>query len=44
MIPGLTIGNIVTDSVYDDKMIREIMERHYLMMREIIQLEFSKKN
>ena len=37
------MGNIVMDSVYDDEMIREIMERHYLMMREFRQLEFSKK-
>ena len=37
------MGNIVTDSVYDDEMIRNIMERHYLMMREFRQLEFSKK-
>ena len=41
MIPSLTMGNIVTDSVYE--IIREIMERHYLMMREFRQLEFSKK-
>ena len=43
VIPGLTMGNIVTDSVYDDEMIRNVMERHYLMMREFRQLEFSKK-
>ena len=33
IIPGLTMGNMVTDSVYDDEMIRNIMERHYLMMK-----------
>ena len=43
MIPGLTIGNIAMDSVCDDEMVRNIMERHYLMMREFRELEFSKK-
>ena len=43
MIPGLTIGNIATDSVCDDEMIRNIMERHYMMMKEFRELEFSKK-
>ena len=28
VIPGLTMGNIVMDSVYDDGMIRESMERY----------------
>ena len=43
MIPGLTMGNIATDSVCDDEMVRNIMERHYLMMKEFRMLEFSKK-
>ena len=43
MIPGLTMGNMATDSVYDDEMIRNIMERHYMMMKEFRELEFSKK-
>ena len=43
MIPGLTMGNLATDSVCDDEMVRNIMERHYLMMKEFRMLEFSKK-
>ncbi len=34
MIPGLTMGNLATDSVCDDERVRNIMERHYLMMKE----------
>ena len=43
MTPGLTTGNIATDSACDDEMVRNIMERHYLMMKEFRELEFSKK-
>ena len=37
------MGNIAMDSVCDDEMVRNIMERHYLMMREFRELKFSKK-
>ena len=43
MIPGLTMGNMAMDSVYDDEMIRNIMEWHYMMMKEFRELEFSQK-
>ena len=43
MLPGLTTGNIATDSVCDDEMVRSIMERHYMMMKEFREMEFSKK-
>ena len=43
MIPGLTMGNMAKNSLYDDEMIRNIMERHSLMMKEFRELEFSKK-
>ena len=33
MIPRLTMGNMATDSLYDDEKIRNIMEHHYMMMR-----------
>ena len=42
-IPGLTMGDMATDSIYDDDMVRNIMERHYKMLREFRELEFSKK-
>ena len=32
MIPGLTMGDLATDSMYDDEMIRNIMEHHYIMI------------
>jgi len=34
MIPGLIVGNLATDSMADDEMVRNIMERHYLLMKE----------
>ena len=43
IIPWLTMGNMATSSIYDDEMIRNIMERHYLMMNEFRELEFLKK-
>ena len=43
MMPGLTMGEMATDSLYDDEMIRNIMEHHYIMMKEFRELEFSKK-
>ena len=42
MISGLTMGDMAMDSLYDDEMIRNIMERHYIM-KEFRELEFSKK-
>ena len=43
MIPGLTMGYLVLDSLYDDEMMRNIMEHHYMMMKEFRELEFLKK-
>ena len=43
MIPGLTMGDMAMDSLYDDEMIRSKMEHHYTMMKEFRELEFSKK-
>ena len=40
MIPGLKMGDLATDSLYDDEMIRNIMECNYTMMKEIRELEF----
>ena len=34
IFPGLTTGNVVTESLYDDEMVRKIMERHYELMKE----------
>ena len=43
MLPRLTTGNMATDSICDDEMVRNIMERHYTMMKEFRETEFSKK-
>ena len=43
MIPGLTMGDMATDSLYDDEMIRKILERYYIMMKEFRELEYSMK-
>merc|ERR1711962_1890412 len=43
LIPDLTMGNLAIDSMADDEMVRNIMERHYLLMKEFRMLEFSGK-
>ena len=43
VLPGLTNGNVATDSVYDDEAVRKKMGCHYEMMKEFRELEFSKK-
>merc|ERR1711890_68292 len=41
--PGITEGNEVMESSYDDARVREIMERHYQVMRDYRESEFSRK-
>ena len=43
VFPGLSTGDVATDSLYDDESVRKIMERHYEIMKEFRELEFSKK-
>merc|ERR1712115_667415 len=43
MIPGMTMGDMATDSLYDDEMIRKILERYHIMMKEFRELEYSTK-
>ena len=43
LIPGFTMADMAMDPLYDDEMIRSIMECHYTMMKEFRELEFSKK-
>ena len=42
-LPGLTSGNLATESLYDDEAVRQIMERHHEIMKEFRQAEFTKK-
>ena len=43
VFPGFTTGNEATDSLYDDEMVKRIMERHYEMMKEFREQDFTKK-
>jgi len=43
MIRGFAMDAMAMDWLYDDNMIRIIMEHNYTMMKEIRELEFSKK-
>ena len=43
IFPGLSVGNIATELLYDDKLVRKIMERHYELMKEFRESEFSRK-
>ena len=43
VFPGLTTGDIATDSLYDDEGVRKIMERHYDLMKKFREAEFSRK-
>ena len=43
VFPGLSTGDEATDSLYDDELVWKIMERHYEIMKEFRELEFSKK-
>ena len=43
MLPGLTTGNEVTDSLYDDEAVRRIMERHSEMAKRFREAKFSRK-
>ena len=41
--PGLTIGNVATEYLYDDEGVRKIMKRHYEVMKNFREAEFSRK-
>ena len=43
VLPGLTTGDVATDSLYDDESVRRIMERHLELMKKFRQVEFSRK-
>ena len=43
VFPAFVTGNKAKDSLYDDEMVRKIMERHYEMMKEFREQEFTKK-
>ena len=42
-IPGLKIGDMATDLMYDDEMIRNTMKPYYMIMKEFRELEYFKK-
>ena len=43
VLPGLTTGNEATDSLYDNETVRQIMERHFELMKEFREAEFTRK-
>merc|ERR1712105_472858 len=43
VLPGLSNGNMTTESLYDDEAVRKIMERHHEILKEYRQIEFTKK-
>ena len=42
-LPGVTSGNLATESLYDDEAVRQIMVRHNKIMKEFREAEFVKK-
>ena len=42
-LPGLTSGNLATESLYDDEAVRQIMARHNEIMKEFREAEFTRK-
>ena len=43
MFPGVTMGDLATDSMYDSETVRKIMERHVMMMRKFREAEYESK-
>lgn len=43
VFPGLVIGIVATESLYDDEMVRKIMEQYYGLMKEFRESEFTQK-
>merc|ERR1712237_112131 len=43
VLPGLSNGNLATESLYDNEAIRRIMERHHEVLKEYRRIEFTKK-
>ena len=43
IFPGISAGNISTESLYDDEAVRKIMERHSFMTRAFREMEFNRK-
>merc|ERR1712105_134778 len=43
VLPGLSNGNLATESLYDDEAVRRIMERHHEVLKQYRRIEFTKK-
>ena len=43
VFPGIATGNEATDSLYDDEILRKIIEHHYGLMKEFRESEFTRK-
>ena len=40
---GITTGNEAIDSLYNDEMVRKIMEHHFWLIKEFRETEFTRK-
>ena len=42
-IPGVTVGNDATDSLFDSEAVQKIMERHHDFIKKFREVEYSEK-
>ena len=42
-IPGVTVGNDATESLFDSEAVRKIMERHHDFFKKFREVEYSEK-
>ena len=43
IFPGITTGNIVSESMYNSEAVKRIMERHHRVTKEFREVEFGGK-
>ena len=41
--PGISLGNIATESMFDSEAVKKIMERHHEILKEFREIEYSTK-
>ena len=39
--PGISTGNIATESMFDSEAVKKVMERHHEVMKEFREVEYS---
>ena len=43
MYPGISTGNVATESMYEDEGVRKAMERHFEISKKFREIEFRSK-